>query len=66
MVDRPNVIRTSGFSSFPLVRNQRMVVAEVGKSGSQSASLSLNQPCLKASWIGGGGSTWPVIWPSGV
>lgn len=57
MVERGRVMRRSGEISLPLSKNQRMVVAAVGKSGSQSESRRRNQPWRKACWMGSGGST---------
>ena len=65
MVERLMAIKTSGLISLPFSKNQRMVLALVGKSGSQLASRNLYQPWPKACWMGAGGSTWPWIWPSG-
>ena len=56
-VDRFMAINRSGLISSPFSRNQRTVLALVGKLGSQLASRSLYQPWPKACWMGVGGLT---------
>ena len=54
MVERLRTARMSGFVSLPFSKNQRMVVAVVGKLGSQSALASSQVPWPKACWMGSG------------
>ena len=54
------IVRMSGLISLPFSKNQRILVAEVGKSGSQSALASSQVPWPNACCIGSGGVTWPT------
>ena len=44
MVERFKMAKMSGLISRPFSKNQRMVLAELGKSGSQSALASSQVP----------------------